>query len=153
MNVRPFCPLAALALSLFAGSGQLHAVAAGQNAGNPREARGAGGPDLTAALDSTLQAWPSREIKITVTVKNAGNSAAPKSVCQVFIRNAHPPRQTMRAIKKTVRPLAAGDQFQFAFSVKLGLGLYEIEAVADRAGRIAEADEKNNKTRITIAGK
>ena len=111
------------------------------------------GPDLTAGLDSTLPDWPRREIKITVTVKNIGDKPCPKSVCQIFIRNAHPPRQTLKRIKKPVRALDAGDQFAFTFSIRLGLGLFEIEAAADRANKIAEPYEQNNKARITIASR
>ncbi|MBP1659676.1 MAG: hypothetical protein H6P95_868 [Candidatus Aminicenantes bacterium] len=110
------------------------------------------GPDLTAAIDSTHPNWPRRDIVITVTVNNVGDAPCPRSICRVLIRNAHPPRQTLRRINKDVRALDPGDRFLFSYSIKLGLGLFEIEAAADADGKIAEADETNNKARLTIAG-
>jgi subtilase family serine protease len=110
-------------------------------------------PDLTVSLKSTELLKPHQDITITVTVKNIGDSPAPKSDCQVFIRNGHAPRQTVKTLKKAIRPLDPGDQYIFSFSIKLGLGLYEAAAVADRKNRISEADETNNETRIMIEGK
>lgn len=119
-----------------------------------RAGRPAGsGPDLAVSIDSTYLSWPRRDIVITVTVKNMGDVSCPKSVCRVLIRNAHPPRETLQKIKKPIRVLDAGDRFLFSFSIKLGLGLFEVEAVADADGKIAETDETNNKARLTIAGK
>jgi subtilase family serine protease len=89
---------------------------------------------------------------ITLSVRNIGDKPCPKSVCQIFIRNAHAPRQTIKIIKKIVRGLDTGDEFAFSFTIKLGLGMYEVEAVADRANKIAESDETNNTARLTITG-
>ncbi len=111
------------------------------------------GPDLAAALGSTVPNWPRHDIAITLTVRNIGAGPCQQSVCQIFVRNAHAPRQTIRRIKKTVRALDAGDAFSFSFTIKLGLGLYEIEAVADRGNKIAEPDETNNTARLTLAGR
>ncbi len=115
--------------------------------------RAEAGPDLTAALGSTVPNWPRHDITITLTVRNIGAGPCPRSVCQIFVRNAHAPRQTIKRIKKTVRALDAGDAFAFSFTIKLGLGLYEIEAVADRGNKIAEPDETNNTARLTLAGR
>jgi len=153
VNARHACGLAFLALALISAPGAAGRTASGRGSAFRIAPRAEAGPDLTAGLDSTLPDWPSRVIKITVTVKNIGDRPCPKSVCEVLIRNARPPRQTIRRIKKTVRALDAGDQFAFTFSVKLGLGLFEIEAAADRAKKITEPDEQNNKARITIAGR
>jgi hypothetical protein len=138
-NLGPIVVCAALLCAGAAGRGQ---------AGKPAAA----GPDLTVAIASTYPNWPSRDVVISITVKNGGDTPCPKSVCRVFIRNAHPPRQTFRRYNKPVRALDPGDFFIFSYSIKLGLGLFEIEAVADPDGKIAETDEKNNKARITIAG-
>jgi hypothetical protein len=115
--------------------------------------RGEAGPDLAAALGSTVPNWPRHDIAVTLTVKNIGAGPCPRSVCQIFVRNAHAPRQTIKRIKKAVRALDAGDEFSFSFTIKLGLGLYEIEAVADRGNKIAEPDETNNTARLTLAGR
>jgi hypothetical protein len=85
-------------------------------------------------------------------VTNAGDASTPKTNCLLYIRNAHPPRQTLRRIRKSVRSLEPGDRFLFSYSFKLGLGLFEIEVVADGDRKIAEKDETNNKAKITIAG-
>jgi hypothetical protein len=100
-----------------------------------------------------LPNWPRGDVIFTVTVRNIGDSACQRSVCLVLIKNAHAPRETMRRVKKSVRALDAGDQFAFSFTVKLGLGVYEIEALADRGNKISEPDEKNNEARLTISGR
>lgn len=143
MNARRDLGLAVLCAAL------LGAGAAGRGQADKPPAKG---PDLTVAIASTYPNWPRRDIVISVTVKNAGDAACPKSVCRILIRNAHPPRQTLRRINKAVRALDPGDFFIFSYSIKLGLGLFEIEASADPDGKIAETDEKNNKARLTIAG-
>jgi hypothetical protein len=120
--------------------------------GGPAGGGGPNGPDLTAKIESTYQSWPRRDTVITVAVTNIGDAPAPKSVCLVYFRNAHPPRQTLRRIRKPVRGLDPGDRFLFSYSVKLGLGLFEIEVVADGDKKIAETDETNNKAKMTIAG-
>ena len=131
------------------GIAALCAVLAGASRPAPR---GESGPDLVTTLGSTVPNWPHRDIAITLTVRNIGNSPCPKSVCQIFIRNAHAPRQTIKIIKKIVRGLDAGDEFAFSFTIKLGLGMYEVEAVADRGNKIAESDETNNTVRLTLTG-
>ncbi len=110
-------------------------------------------PDLTVSLMSTALQRPFQKVTITVTVKNSGDGPAPGSDCVVFVRNGHPPRQTLRTLKKAIRALGPGDQYAFSFSIKLGLGSYEIAATADRKKKIAEADETNNEARIMIEGK
>jgi subtilase family serine protease len=110
-------------------------------------------PDLTVSLMSTALQRPFQKVTITVTVKNNGDGPAPGSDCVVFVRNGHPPRQTLRTLKKAIRALDPGDQYAFSFSIKLGLGLYEVAATADRKKKIDEADETNNQTRIMIEGK
>jgi subtilase family serine protease len=110
-------------------------------------------PDLTVSLRSTELLKPHQNITITVTVKNGGAGPAPRSECRVLIKNAHAPRQTMRTIRKNVRALGAGDEYAFSFSVKLGLGMFEITAKTDWKDKIAESDETNNEARIVIAGK
>ena len=109
-------------------------------------------PDLTVKLESTALLRPNQRITITVTVKNDGGPA-PASGCVVFVRNARPPRQTMRTFKKAVRALDPGDQYAFSLFIKLGLGLYEVTAVADPKKKISETDEANNEARIWIVGK
>ncbi len=109
--------------------------------------------DLTAAVAATFPNWPQNDITVTVTLKNAGEAPAPKSTCMVYIRNAAPPRQTVKRIKKVVRALEPGDGFAFSFKIRLSLGLYELEAVADRGDKIREKDEENNKARLTISGR
>jgi hypothetical protein len=131
------------------GIAALCAFLAGASRPTPRAESG---PDLVTALGSTVPNWPHRDIVITLTVRNVGDSPCPKSVCQIFIRNAHAPRQTIKRIKKIVRGLDAGDEFAFSFTIKLGLGMYEVEAVADRGNKIAEPDETNNTARLTITG-
>jgi len=117
-------------------------------------ARGPGaGPDLAPGLSSTRVAWPRNEVSVTVTIKNLGDGPAPASGCRVLIKNARPPRQTVRTVKKTVRALAAGDEFGFSFSVRLGPGLFEVVASADPKGKIRESDETNNVARLMIAAK
>jgi len=112
----------------------------------------ASGPDLTVSLESTRPGWPRNEAKITVTVRNVGHMLAPRSDCRVIIRQGHAPRQVIRTIKKAVRALGAGDRYEFAFPVKVGLGLFEVAATVDRKNKIAEADETNNAARIMIVG-
>lgn len=110
-------------------------------------------PDLTVSLKSSELLRPHQDITVTVTVKNIGGSPAPKSDCRILIRNGHAPRETVRTIKKDIRALDAGGQYAFAFSIKLELGLYEIEAVVDSKKKIDESNEANNQTRIMIEGK
>jgi hypothetical protein len=110
-------------------------------------------PDLIVILKSTELLSPLQDVTVTVTVKNNGAGPAPQSNCDIFIRNGHAPRETVRAFKRVLRALGPGDQYSFSFSIKLGLGLYEIAATADRKKRIPEADETNNETRIIIEGK
>ena len=110
-------------------------------------------PDLTVSVGTSRPEWPKRRTIVTVTVKNIGEAPCPKSVCYVFIRNAHPPHETLKVVKKAIRALDAGDQFGFSFPVEFGLGLFEIEAMADRNKRIAESDETNNGMKITVAGR
>ena len=110
-------------------------------------------PDLVVALKSTELVSPLQDVTVTVTVINKGAGPAPESDCVVLVRNGHSPRQTLRTVKKVIRALDAGDRYAFSFSIKLGLGLYEIVATADRKKRITETDETNNQTRIMIEGK
>lgn len=110
-------------------------------------------PDLAVSLRSTTPNRPRNEVIITVTVRNAGDAASPRTSCQVFLRNAHPPRQTVKQVKKGVRALEPNDQYAFSFRVRLALGTYEVEAVADRAGKIDEPDKANNSARLTLAGR
>jgi subtilase family serine protease len=109
-------------------------------------------PDLTPSVATARPDWPNRRTVITVTVKNIGEGACPKSVCHVFIRHAHSPRETFKVVKKDIRPLDPHDRFVFSFPVEFGLGLFEIEAVADRAKKIPESDETNNNAKVTVAG-
>lgn len=132
--------LAVLALAAAAGSGQARPDQAPQ-------------PDFTAAVAATLPNWPQNDITVTVTLTNAGEAQAPKSVCLVYIRNAQAPRQTVKRIKKAVRALAPGDEFAFSFTIRLSPGMYEIEAAADRGNKIREKDEANNRARMTISGR
>jgi subtilase family serine protease len=110
-------------------------------------------PDIAAAISATVPDWPRRDVEVTVTLKNLGDAPAPKSACFVYVRNANSPRQTVRRIKKAVRELAPGDQFAFSFKLQLSLGMYEVEAVADPADKVREADEGNNKARIMLSGR
>ena len=110
-------------------------------------------PDLTVSLKSSTLVRPHQDITITVTAKNIGGSQAPRSDCRILLRNGHAPRQTVRTIKKYVRTLDAGGQYAFAFSIKLELGLYEIEAQIDPKNKIDESDETNNQAKILIEGK
>jgi subtilase family serine protease len=110
-------------------------------------------PDLVASVSSTPLRSPNQNISITVTVKNIGEGSAPNSSCDVFVRNGHSPRQTMMTMKKAIRALEPGDQYAFSFSVKLGLGLYEVVARVDRKKKVPESDETNNETRLLIEGK
>jgi len=120
----------------------------------PRTAvKAASGPDLAVGLKSTEPDWPRNNAKITVTVKNIGDAPAPKAECRVIIRQGHAPRQVIRTVRKTIRALGAGDRYEFAFVVKVGLGIFEVAATVDRKNKIAEADETNNVARIMIAGK
>jgi subtilase family serine protease len=110
-------------------------------------------PDLTLALEATAPDWPRNDVFVTVTLKNLGDVPCPGSVCRVYIRNAHPPRQTMKRVTKDIRPLDPGDHFAFSFKIRVSLGTYEIEAVADLGNKIAERDETNNSARITVSGR
>lgn len=110
-------------------------------------------PDLMVALKSTALLSPLQDVTITVTVKNKGAGPAPESDCDVFIRNGHAPRETVRVFKKALRALNPGDQYSFSFSIKLNLGLFEIAATVDRKKKIPETDETNNQARIMIEGK
>jgi len=110
-------------------------------------------PDLAVLIQSTTPNWPRNEVIITVTVRNVGEAASPKTGCQVFLRSAHPPRQTVKTVKKDVRALEPNDHYAFSFNIRLALGTYEVEAVADRAGKIAERDKVNNSARLTLTGR
>jgi subtilase family serine protease len=112
-----------------------------------------GNPDLAPSLSSTKVAWPRNEVTVTVTVKNLGGASAPTSSCRVLIKNARPPRQTVRTVRKTIRALAVGDEFAFSFSVRLGPGMFEVVASADPKDKIRESDETNNVARLMIAAK
>ena len=141
-----------LLVPLFDGYG-LADVRPGEIAASPRAgSSAAAGPDLAVALDSTKPEWPRNNAKISVTVRNTGDAPAPKADCRVIIRQGHAPRQVIRTVKKTIRPLGAGDRYEFTFVVKVGLGIFEAEATVDRKNRIAEADETNNAARIMIVG-
>ncbi len=118
-------------------------------AGSRQEAK----PDLTVSLQASAPDWPRNDVFITVTVTNPGDAPSPASGCEVYIRNARPPRQTVKTIKKDVRALDPGDHFAISFKVRVALGMYEIEAVVDKAGRIAEKNEDNNKARLTVTGR
>ncbi len=110
-------------------------------------------PDLAVTLKSTALLSPFQDVTVTVSVKNNGAGPAPESGCDIFIRNGHAPRETVKVLKKAIRALGPGDQYSFSFSIKLGLGLYEIVATADRKKKIPESDETNNETRLVIEGK
>lgn len=110
-------------------------------------------PDLMVALKSTALLSPLQDVTITVTVKNNGAGPAPESDCDVFVRNGHAPRQTVKTLRKAIRALEPGDHYAFAFSIRLNLGLFEIAATVDRKKKIPETDETNNQTRIMIEGK
>jgi len=109
-------------------------------------------PDLTVTLEAAQPNFPNRTYEITVTVKNIGGGACQKSSCRVFVRHAHPPRETFKVVTKDVNELGAGEKFVFSFPLIFSLGLFEIEAVADHNKKVAESDEKNNKTKIQVAG-
>jgi hypothetical protein len=109
-------------------------------------------PDLAIDLRSAEPEWPRNNTKITVTIRNAGDAPAPKADCRVILRQAHAPRKVIRTIKKTVRALGAGDRYEFAFTVKVGLGMFEAAATVDRKNKIAETDETNNTAKILIIG-
>lgn len=145
MDIRRFGGLA-----LAAVLGVLGLAAAGPGKARPGQVPR---PDLTSAVAATLPVWPQNDITVTVTLKNAGEAPAPKSVCLVYIRNAQAPRQTVKRIKKGVRALEPGDEFAFSFTIRLSLGMYEIEAAADRGGKIREENEANNRARLTISGR
>jgi subtilase family serine protease len=112
----------------------------------------ASGPDLAVGLKSTEPDWPRNNARITVTVRNIGDAPAPKAECRVIIRQGHAPRQVIRTVRKTIRALGAGDRYEFAFIVKVGLGIFEVAATVDRKNKIAETDETNNVAKILIAG-
>jgi subtilase family serine protease len=110
-------------------------------------------PDLMVTLKSTALLSPLQDVTITVTVINNGAGPAPKSDCDVFVRNGHAPRQTVKTLRKAIRALEPGDHYTFSFAIRLNLGLFEIAATVDRKKKIPETDEKNNKARIMIEGK
>lgn len=112
----------------------------------------AAGPDLAVDIRSTTPDWPRNNAKITVTVRNLGDAAAPKADCRVLIRQGNAPRQVIRTIKKTVRALGPGDRYEFAFTVRVGLGLFEAAATVDRKNKIAETDETNNTAKVLLFG-
>jgi hypothetical protein len=109
------------------------------------------GPDLQVSLASTKPVWPENDVKVTITVKNAGDTRAPLSDCRVIIRQSHAPKQVIRTIKKDIRALGPGEKYSFTFSLKLELGFFEVTAKVDRKNKIAETDERNNEARIEIA--
>jgi len=135
-------------MSFFSGN-----LAAGQSDASLAISAADNRPDLVVTLKSTPLISQLQDVTVTVNVKNIGAGPAPKSGCDIFIRNGHAPRETVRVFKKAVRALDPGDQYTFSFSIKLNLGLFEIAATADRKKKIAEADETNNQTRILIEGK
>ena len=152
MTVRKTWLVLVLLGSLFDGHG-LADARPGKTGAAPRIGSSAtAGPDLAVDLRSTKPEWPRNNAKITVTIRNIGDAPAPKASCRVIIRQGHAPRQVIRTIKKTVRALGAGDRYEFAFTVKVGLGIFEAAAEVDRKNRIAESDEKNNTARISIVG-
>jgi len=152
MRITLVCCLTFLALTLSlslaadaAGPSQSATTAAAAAQNDPK-------PDLTVAVEATQPNFPNRTYEITVTVKNIGAGLSPKSSCRVFVRHAHAPHETFHVVTKDVRDLGAGEKFVFSFPLTFSLGLFEIEAVADRDKKIAESDEKNNKTRIQVTG-
>lgn len=144
MNMRRIGVVLPLVVALVAGPGPAGA--------RPGKNGAVSGPDLAVDLRSTGPDWPQNNAKITVTIRNIGDAPAPKANCRVIIRQGHAPRQVIRTIKKTVRALGAGDRYEFAFTVKVGMGMFEAAAEVDRKNRIAESDERNNTAKILIVG-
>jgi hypothetical protein len=110
-------------------------------------------PDLISIIGSTGTTAPLQDVSITVTVKNAGTGTAPESFCDVVFRNRRPPRQLLRRYQKRIPDLAPGGMFVYTFSIKLGLGPYEVCAIADGKKQVRESDETNNRACITLIGK
>jgi hypothetical protein len=110
-------------------------------------------PDLISALESTSTTAPLQDVSITVTVKNTGMGPAPQSFCDVIFKNRRPPRQLLRRYQEQIPDLAPGGMFVYTFSIKPGLGSYEVCAIADSKKQVRESDETNNRACITLIGK
>ena len=110
-------------------------------------------PDLISALGSTSTTAPLQDVSITVTVKNTGMGQAPQSFCDVIIKNRRPPRQLLRRYQEQIPDLAPGGMYVYTFSIKPGLGSYEVCAIADSKKQVRESDETNNRACITLIGK
>ena len=109
-------------------------------------------PDLISAIKTSPLLEPNKDVTVKVTVINQGAAAAPESEYEIIIKNARAPREVIRVLKRTIRALEPNDKFSYSFSIKLGLGFFEICGTNDRKKKIKESDETNNKACITIEG-
>lgn len=117
-----------------------------QNAEEPK-------PDLATIIKVSETTAPHQDVSISTTVKNIGSGPSPESLCDVIVRNARPPRQVLKRFQEKIRELAPDDSFTFSISVRPGLGLYEVCAVADAKKSVDESDETNNRSCAMIEGK
>ncbi len=109
-------------------------------------------PDLISTIKTSPLLEPNKDVTVKITVINQGAAAAPESEYEVIIKNARAPREVIRVLKRTIRALEPNDKFSYSFSIKLGLGFFEICGTNDRKKKIKESDEANNKACITIEG-
>ncbi|MEN6311084.1 MAG: CARDB domain-containing protein, partial [Acidobacteriota bacterium] len=98
-------------------------------------------PDLISTIKTSPLLEPNKDVTVKITVVNQGTAAAPESEYEVIIKNARAPREVIRVLKRTIRALEPNDKFSYSFSIKLGLGFFEICGTNDRKKKIKESDE------------
>jgi len=110
-------------------------------------------PDLIAGIDVSRTGSSLRDVSISTTVKNIGSALSPESLCDVIFRNARPPRQVLKKIRGKIRELDPGDAYTFSITIKTGMGMYEVCAIADAKKSVDESDEANNRSCTMLEGK
>ncbi len=138
-------------MAVRAGSSlQIQRISAGEGeAGRGEDPK----PDLITSVDLSRTAGSLRDVAISTTVKNIGSALSPESLCDVIFRNARPPRQVLKKIRGKIRELDPGDAYTFSITIKTGLGMYEVCAIADAKKSVAESDEANNRSCTMLEGK
>ncbi|MDD2274001.1 MAG: CARDB domain-containing protein [Desulfuromonadaceae bacterium] len=107
------------------------------------------GPDLVVtALTAPAKAYPGQMVRIPVTVKNQGSSAAGQFHVGLYLSNDNGITTRDALLGQVyVNSLAAGTELTYTATIKIPekiTGTYYIGAIADASGKINESDESNN---------